>query len=163
MSTSSPPVDADLARRFLSPQHRIAVVGASDDPQNFGRTVYRELRDHGHDVAAVNPGATTVLGDPCHPDLRAVPGVVDVALVMVGPDRAEEAVSDAIAAGVERIWLFKGVGGPGSVSSGAVQLCTDAGVEVVAGACPLMFLEPTALVHRVHRRLRSLRGGVVNA
>jgi len=162
MSTTSITADATVARDFLT-LRRIAVVGASDDSKNFGRTIYRELREHGYDVVAINPGATSVCGDPCHPSLIAAGAPVDGSIIMVGTDRAEQAVAESIAAGVERIWLFKGIGGPGSVSSGAIELCRDAGVEVVAGACPLMFLEPVSLIHRVHRRIRRLDGGLVNA
>ena len=37
-----------------------------------------------------------------------------------------------------RVWLFKGLGGPGALSDEAVQLCHDNKIDVVAGACPLM-------------------------
>ncbi len=58
------------AGEFLS-LNRLALVRASDDAKSFSKTVYREMREHGHDVVAVNPNATTVDGDPCYPDLAA--------------------------------------------------------------------------------------------
>ena len=92
-----------------------------------------------------------------------IPEPVDGALIMVGPDHATEAVEDAAAAGVEKIWLFKGLGAKGAASPDAVSACERHGLQTVAGACPLMFLEPVGSVHRIHRSLRQLRGGVEKA
>ena len=50
-------IDPEMAREFLA-QRRLAVVGASDDPKNFGKSVYKALKEHGCSVAAVNPNAT---------------------------------------------------------------------------------------------------------
>ena len=145
-------------RFFAAP--RITVVGASDAKGSFGGTVYRELRDHGHDVVAVHPTAETVAGDPCYHDLAAVPDPVGAVLVMVNAERALDVVEACIARGVEQVWLFQGLGGPGAVSDEAVRRLREHGIAVVPGACPLMFLEPVGVVHRLHRGVRRLRGAV---
>lgn len=142
---------------------RIAVVGASDDPKNFARTIYTELRKHGHDAVAVHPHTATVDGDPCYPDLASVPGDVDGVVIMVHRDKSADVVAEAVARGVRRIWLFKGIGGAGAVSDRAVDLCRQHGVRVVAGACPLMFLEPVGSVHRFHRAVRRLNHSLARA
>lgn len=154
----------DLAtiERFLTAD-RIAVVGASDTKDNFGRAVYEAFRDHGHRVVAVNPNTTEVSGDPCYPTLADVPGGVDAVVVMVGGERAASVLRDAAAAGVHRVWLFKGIGGPGAATEDNVALARSLGLDVVDGACPLMFLEPVALVHRFHRGLRRARGALTRA
>ena len=151
------PLDPTDVQTFLGGR-RLAVVGASDSPQNFGRTVYRELRDHGYDVVAVHPTAAVVEGDPCFPDLASVPGAVDGVVVMVPKDRSAEVVRDAVELGVGSVWLFKGAGGTSAVSDEAVKLCEEHGIAVVAGACPLMFLEPVGAIHRIHRGLRRMTG-----
>src|SRR5436190_7108754 len=115
-------IDARLAQKFLA-QRRLAVVGASDRPQSFGRTVYCALRDHGHEVVAVNPTCETVAGDRCYADLGSVPGDIDGVVVMVHRDRAADVVRAAAARGVTRVWLFKGLGGPGAVSDDALESC----------------------------------------
>jgi uncharacterized protein len=147
------------AQRFLS-LHRLALVGASDAEKSFSKTVYRELREHGHDVAAVNPNATTVDGDPCYPDLAGVPGEVDGVLVMVSKDKAADIVRACADRGIANVWLFKGLSGAGVVSDEAIEICRDNGMHVVAGACPLMFLEPVAWFHRAHRVARHLNGSL---
>lgn len=154
-------IDPVEARQFLT-GGLIAVIGASDDPHNFGRTVCEALRDHGRQVVAVHPAAETVAGVPCYRSIRAVPERVATAIIMVPRALACTVVADALASGVERIWLFKGAG-PGSDSVDAVQLYHEAGVKMIAGACPLMFLEPVRGVHRVHSWLRRLSGAVGTA
>lgn len=149
-------IDTAGAEAFLS-EKRLAVVGASDDPRNFGRSVYEELRTRGYDVAAVNRNATTVLGDVCYPSLASVPGPLDGVIVMVGRARAAAVVEECIEAGVPRVWLFKGIG-KGAVSDAAVELCQTHGISVVAGACPFMFLAPVTGIHRFHRAVKRLSG-----
>lgn len=148
-------IDPAGATAFLN-HRRLAVVGASDAADNFGKTVYRELRGRGYDVVAVNPHVTTVMGDRCYPDLASVPGEIDGVIVMVPKARAVEVVAQCVDQGVPRVWLFKGFGGAGAVSDTAVRLCERNGIEVVAGACPFMFLEPVKGGHRFHRALRRL-------
>ena len=77
--------------------------------------------------------------------------------------KATAVVQQCIECGVPRVWLFQGIGGAGAVSDDAVALCRTHGVEVVAGACPLMFLEPVGAAHRFHRFMRRLNGGVGEA
>jgi hypothetical protein len=58
---------------------------------------------------------------------------------------------------VRRIWLHRGLGGAGAVSPDALGLCADNGVDVVAGACPFMYLPGTGLPHRIHGFFHDLR------
>jgi predicted CoA-binding protein len=146
-------IDERTIKEFLA-LGRLAVVGASPDRRQFGNTVYRALRDGGLDVAAVHPTATTVEGDAAYADIGSVPGPVDGVIVMVAADKAVDVVRACARRGIRHVWLFKGLGGPGAVSDEAVAECERRGIEVVAGACPLMFLEPVGLVHRIHRTAR---------
>jgi predicted CoA-binding protein len=155
-------VDRTAAERFLD-GHRIALIGASSDPRQFGNTVYKALRDHGYDVVPVNPNTPEIGGVPCAPDMTGVDGELDGAMVMVAGATAITAVQDCIDRGVRSVWLFKGAGGPGAASAEAVAMCERAGVDVVAGACPLMFLEPVGWFHRAHRSIRRMRGTLVES
>lgn len=154
-------IDSGAAAAFLG-AGRLAIVGASDEPGCFGRTVYEALREHGVPVVPVHRRADAVLGDTCHPDLASVPGDIDGVIVMVGGDAAEAVVRDAAARGVGRVWLFRGAG-PGAATPGALAAAQELGLDVVPGACPLMFLDPVGGVHRLHRGIRRLRGHLVTA
>ena len=160
MSDLHRPVDPERAAAFLT-GHRLAVVGASDDPKNFGRTICRELAGHGHEVVAVHPSATAVDGLPCVPTLAAVEGHLDGVIVMVPADASADVVRQCVDRGVTDVWLFQGIGSAGAVSTDALRLCDEHGIEVIAGACPLMFLEPVGWFHRLHRSARRHRGALV--
>jgi hypothetical protein len=142
--------------------HRIALIGASDDPKNFSSTVLTELVAHDYDVVPVNPTKDRVADRPCYAEIGDVPGALDGVIVMVPAAASADAVRATIAAGVANIWLFRGVGGSGSSTEEASALCREAGINVVDGACPLMFLEPTGWFHRLHRTIRHMRGDVID-
>ena len=154
-------VDPEVVADFLA-QRRIAVVGASDEASNFGRTIYGELRDHGYEVIAVHPTRASVMGEAAYPSLAEVPGAIDGVVVMVPRDAAVTVVREALDRGVPRIWLFKGVGA-GAVSDEAIELARAGGANVVPGACPLMFLTPVAAIHRIHRGARHLNGSLARS
>lgn len=141
---------------FLAQQH-LAFVGASHEPKEFSATVYRELKSCGYDLTPVNPHADEIDGDRCYPSVADLPGPVDGAIVMVPAEASAEVVQACVDAGIPRVWLHKGAG-PSSVSEEAVGLCREHGIEVVDGACPLMFAEPVAWFHRVHRFERRHTG-----
>lgn len=141
--------DMNAVTDFLA-QPRLAFAGASRDPKQFANTVYRELRSHGHSMVPIHPSAAEIEGDPCVTSPRALPLPVDGIVVMLQPADSLAVVQAAVEAGIPRVWLHRGIGGP-QVSAEAVQYCRDRGVRVVDGACPLMFLEPVGWFHRMHR------------
>ena len=135
--------------RFLALSH-IALVGASRDPKDFSHAVAKQLRDGGRAVHLVNPDTDTIEGEISYRSIADVPDPLGGALIMVPPEAAANAVREAIDRGVISVWLHRGAG-TGSVSVEAVAVCRDAKVDVVDGACPLMFTEPVAWFHRTHR------------
>jgi predicted CoA-binding protein len=148
------PTRADIDD-FMS-QRRLAVVGVSHNEKKFGNVVYRQFAKEGRTVYAVNAGADEVEGTRCYHSLQELPEPVDGVVVAVKAERAADAVRDAIAAGVPRVWLQRGLG-PSSVSPEAVQLCKEHGVECIDGACVLMWDEPVRGGHRFHRVLSGKR------
>ncbi len=60
---------------------RIALVGASDRPGSVGRLLWDNLADFPGEVLPVGQ-APTVGGRPAYPDLRQVPGQVDLAIIV---------------------------------------------------------------------------------
>ncbi|MDO8362462.1 MAG: CoA-binding protein [Actinomycetota bacterium] len=151
-------VDAATAQRFLA-HDRIALVGASADPKKFGNVIFRALRDAGHEVVPVNPRAGEVEGIACVRRIADLPDDIDAVMIMLTGDDAAGAVEECGAKGVEHVWLFRGAG-QGAVSRRTLALCRTHGFQTVPGACPLMFLEPVASVHKVHLGARRLSGAV---
>ena len=134
---------------FLS-QPVLAVVGASRDPRKFGNSIYRELKAKGHHVLPVNPHAETVDGDPCYPNLAALPEKPGGIIVVVPPAETEKIVREASAAKITRVWLQRG-----SESPDAIAYCAANGIQVISGECILMFAEPAAFYHKIHRFFRG--------
>ena len=141
---------------FLS-HRRVALVGASRDDKDFSRMVMRELLAHGYDVVPVNPKGGLIEGREAYAEVGAIAPPVEAAIVMTPAQASEQVVRACAAAGIPRVWLHRG-GGPGAVSEAAVQACQELGLRVVAGECPMMFLEKPSFVHRVHRFVKKLAG-----
>ena len=106
-------VDVGAVERFLSGR-RIAVVGVGTSASSFGRSIYDALLDHGYEALAVNRSTS----------LTDVAGPVDgVMIVVKDPSAVLAVIDEAAGLGVARVWLFKGLGGPGALSDAAVDRC----------------------------------------
>lgn len=113
----------------------LAIVGASErNPRPI-----EGARRGGRPVYLVNPNRTEVSGLPCHPTLADLPATPDVALLLVGHTRVEQAVEEALAAGV-RALVIPGVGaeagaeGPPVIRRLAARL-EAAGVAAIGANC----------------------------
>jgi predicted CoA-binding protein len=147
------------ATAFLD-SRRIAVTGVSRTPAGHGsNVVYTRLKERGYDVIAVNPHTREVEGDLCYPDLASIPGVVDAVVIGTRPEHAEATVRECIDLGIDKVWMHRSVGG-GSVSPEAAELGRRAGIDVIAGGCPLMFAPVSDPGHRVMRAVCTLTGAV---
>jgi acetyltransferase len=73
-----------VLREFFTPR-AIAVVGASRDTGKVGHAVFANLLSGGFagPVYPVNAAAPEILGHPAYPSLEALPGPVDLAVVVV--------------------------------------------------------------------------------
>lgn len=156
------PVDLGAVERFLQ-QHRVALIGASADRRKFGNTVFRALRDHGHEVVPINSRSSEIEGTRCVARVTDVVGEIDAAMIMITGAAAVAAVSDCAARGIHHVWLFRGVGSEGAVSRASVAASRDLALDTVVGGCPLMFLQPVTSVHKVHLAVRRFNGELSSA
>ncbi len=76
---------------FLA-QRKLAVIGVSRQRHKFGHVLYRSLKAKGYQVFAINPHATTIAGDPCYPDVKALPEPVGGVVVVLPPAATEQMV-----------------------------------------------------------------------
>jgi predicted CoA-binding protein len=134
---------------FLHQEH-IAFVGVSRNPKEFANSVYRHLRGGGRTLLPVHREAGEIEGDRCWPSLAEVPDPVEGVVIMVPPATMAEVAGEAVARGIPRVWFHRGAGQK-PVPAEAVEVCRAASVDVVDGACPFMFDEPVAGIHRLHR------------
>lgn len=83
----------DAVARLLSPRS-VAVIGASADPAKTSGRPVAYLLKHGYAgrILPVNPKVDRIGDLPCYPDIAALPEVPDVAVVLLGAERAHQAV-----------------------------------------------------------------------
>ncbi len=137
---------------FLA-QRTLAVVGVSRGGKKFGNTAYKELQAKGYQVFPIHPHADVIGGELCYPNLSALPQPVGGVLIVVPPQETEKIVRDAAEAGIRRVWMQQG-----AESQAAIQFCEQQGITAVHGQCILMFAEPAAFYHRLHRWVWRLLG-----
>lgn len=126
--------DDEAKRNLLSTPRRIAVVGASGNPDRDSHMILVFLKGQGHDVLPVNPTVDEVAGVAAVPDLATAkehwgqpPEVVDV---FRRPEHVPAVVDDTLAVGAPWLWLQFGV-----VHDDAIEKALEAGLEVVADRC----------------------------
>ena len=143
-------------RDFLG-QKRFALVDVSRQPKELSRALFREFVARGYDTVPVNPEADQIDGRPCFARLEDIQPHIDSVLLMTTPAVTDRLVRDCAAAGIKRVWMYRG-GGTGAVSKEAIQFCESNGISVIPGECPFMFLPGGAWVHRLHGFVRKIAG-----
>ncbi|MCL5734588.1 MAG: CoA-binding protein [Actinobacteria bacterium] len=131
---------------FLSHKN-LALIRLSAQTSVMG-DMKKELTPKGYDISLVylNAGESD-------PTIADVSDRVEGAVISVPRSECLVAVSEAIEAGIPRLWLQAGCD-----SKEAVALCEEKGVPVIHGACVLMYAQPVQSVHAFHRGLWKLFG-----
>jgi hypothetical protein len=126
-------MDQELIRTFLNKKNIFAVVGASRNPKKYGYEVYKDLKNAGYEVYAVNPNAEEILGDQCYVSLENLPVKPDVVDVVVPSKVTEEVVKTCEKLGITKVWMQ-----PGSESEKAIKFCEENGINLVHGVCVMV-------------------------
>jgi predicted CoA-binding protein len=156
MPTTMRQIDGFLALK------RIAVVGVSRNPKEISYTLWQELRQRRYDAVPVNPAADTIDGVRCYASVRDIEPPVEGALVMTTAAVAEQVIEDCVAAGIDHVWLYGGLGG-GATSGATVAAAERHGLDAIAGHCPYMFLPGTPVFHGIHAVGKKLTGSYPKA
>jgi predicted CoA-binding protein len=132
---------------------RIAVVGVSRNDKKFGNLAYKELKERGYQVYAVNPALKEFQGEPCYPDLNALQGKVDGALLTVHPEQGQAVLEQASQAGIKHVWVQQMGDSPALLES-----ARELGLSLVTGKCILMYAPPVRSFHKFHRTINMIFG-----
>ena len=112
------------------------VAGASTNRDKYGNKVLRCYLQNGRKAVPINPRADIIEGQPCVASIAELPDEVTSLSVITPPKITEQIVEEAIARGIENIWMQ-----PGAQSPQAVARCEKAGINVIAdGSCLLVVL-----------------------
>lgn len=92
----------DLLQSALAPKS-VAIIGASENPNKIGgRPIFYMLRDgYRGAIYPVNPKRAEVQGLKSYASIDALPGVPELAVIIVSGDAAVEAVAECAARGVK--------------------------------------------------------------
>ena len=121
------------AREVLERFATWAVVGCSPDPRRDSHSVAAFLQARGKRIIPVNPNACPgeILGEECHPELRAIGEPVEVVDIFRRSEFAGEHVDEAIEIGAQAVWMQLGV-----IDEDAAERARQAGLLVVMDRCP---------------------------
>ncbi|MCU0510352.1 MAG: CoA-binding protein [Anaerolineae bacterium] len=141
---------------FLASQ-RLAVIGVSRDPKEFGQSLYRDLRKWGYDARAVSPHLTTIGDAPAYARVQEIDAPIDAALLLTAPSLNEQIVRDCAEAGIKRVWFY-GVSDRSSENEAAIAYCREKGIAVIPGYCPYMFIPKAPFFHKIHGFVARVTG-----
>ncbi len=120
----------------------IAVIGASTRKGKVGHDIFANILSGGFTgtLYPVNPKAKSILSVKCYTSISTIPDPIDLAMIILPPKAALQAVKDCIAKGVKGIVIvsagFKEVGGEGAEIEKQIQsLCSAASVRLVGPNC----------------------------
>ena len=132
MSESADPHPKEVfdALRSKGPDTRIAVVGASNNPEKYGNIIVRNLAAKGYTVLPVNPREKVIAGLPAYPSLRNVPGPVHVVSFVTPPPMTRKVLEEVAALGLPHVFLQDG-----SFDEDVLRYAATAPFKTVYHAC----------------------------
>ncbi len=128
--TDPHPAEVFALLRQKSPATRIAVVGASNDPQKYGHIIVNNLQAKGYTVLPVNPREATIAGLTAYPSLAALPLPVHIVDVVTPPAVTRKVLAEAAALGLPAVWLQDG-----SFDAEVLAFAATAPFKTVYNAC----------------------------
>lgn len=130
---NEPEVVLDMLGGQPQQPRTLAVVGLSDDPMRPSHSVSRYMQAHGYRILPVNPGLTSVLGEPCFASLRDLPCVPDVVNVFRLPRAIPAIVDEMVDLRFRNLWVQLGIR-----NDEAAYRAERAGIRVVMDRCILI-------------------------
>ena len=152
-------------RRFFTPRV-VAVAGANREPGRIGSEIFRNLRESGFTgtLVPVNPAATSVDGLAAFPSVAAIPGPVDLAVIVVPAAQVLGVVDDCIAKGVKALVVISaGFGESGdagkAIEATLVAKIRAAGIRMIGPNCMgIINTDPAVSLNATFAPTRPARG-----
>ncbi len=90
------------------PETRIAVVGASNNPQKYGHIIVDNLHKKGYTILPINPKEEVICGLPVYPSLEAAEKPIHLVNVVTPPAITLKVLEEVAALGIDSVWLQDG-------------------------------------------------------
>ena len=130
----------------------VAILGASRAPQKWGNVAAKQLIAGGFpgDIYLITPSAPEILGRVTYPNLRDVPGPVDLAVISTSFTHVIQSVDDCIAKGVKGIVIitagFSETGPAGREQEELiVARCREHGIRIIGSNCMGIYVRSSQL------------------
>lgn len=111
---------------------RIAIVGASTNPNKFGNKAVRAYLKQDYRVFPVTPNAESVEGLKAYPTILDIPGDVDIVSLYLPPSVGVTILGEIAEKGVKTLFL-----NPGAESDELLERATSLGLNAVV-ACSIL-------------------------
>lgn len=109
---------------------KIAVIGASNNPEKYGYEVYKDLKENGFNVIPVNIHEQEIQNDKAYNYLKDYPESLDLIVLVIPPEQGLNVLSQALAMQIKKVWFQ-----PGSESEDLIKFAKEHGFEYIANAC----------------------------
>ena len=126
----APKMNDPVSARLELPDPLIAVVGATDHPGKYGGRIYRDLKTKGYRVVPVNPGRSTVDGDPTFASIGDLPEPPDIINVVVPPARTLRLLEQISDIDDVAVWIQ-----PGAADDEVRKRVSELGISALIDAC----------------------------
>ncbi len=130
-----------------------AIVGVSRSKKKFGNVIHTELSKKGKRVYGINHKISEPRIDDIYKNFNSLPEKVEAAVINIKPQLSLDAVREAHASGVRKIWIQQGAQSPE-----ALQYCQENGISVINNMCVLMFTNSNEFPHNFHKWILSVFG-----
>ena len=152
-------------RRFFKPRV-VAVVGANREPGRIGSEIFRNLRESGFTgtLVPVNPAGATVAGLTAYASVAAIPGPVDLAVIVVPAAQVLAVADDCIAKGVKALVVISaGFGECGdagkTLEAQLVAKIRAVGIRMIGPNCMgIINTDPAVSLNATFAPARPIRG-----
>jgi uncharacterized protein len=133
----------------------IAMAGVSRNPKKFGNVVFRDLIKNGYKVLPVNPEAEKINDVTCYKSIAELPSEVDSLLIMTPKSVTDIVLREAISKGIKHIWVQQM-----AETRETINIAEEFQQAIITGKCIYMFAEPVPGLHKFHRSLTKIFGGL---
>jgi uncharacterized protein len=122
--------DEERIKELFETSRTIAVVGMKEVTYKPSYYVPKYLLDHGYEIIPVNPLIDQVDGIKAYPDLRSLPGPVDIVDVFRRSEDIMPHAQEAMALRPRAFWMQSGI-----INKEAAEMLARAGILVVMDRC----------------------------